>query len=202
MKNYFGPRLAKRTCERTCGREQRAFAGRSCGPLRPFQDRNSKLVAVSKGKPAAAVCYRVCGVELGPSGPAARSRPLAEGCNSRPAGPLVQARPLGCELALRLKSTSKRSAGRSLRPAEARSSYPNMACPPQAAPRKRCSLRRVWCRARSLSDRQPAAAPGRRAASSRCSKAGPSARLRAGFGVSSRQRKTPNPAPRSSVPQS
>ena len=159
MKNYFGPRLAKRTCERTCGREQRAFAGRSCGPLRPFQDRNSKLVAVSKGKPAAAVCYRVCGVELGPSGPAARSRSRAEGCNSRLAGPLVQAHPLGCGSASQagampsgiggphlpmlcaVYSTSKRSAGRSLRPAEARSSRPAgplRARPPQAASRVCC----------------------------------------------------------------
>jgi len=33
---------------------------------------------------------------FGPAGPAARSRPRAEGCSSRPAGPLVQAPPLGC----------------------------------------------------------------------------------------------------------
>ena len=152
MKNYFGPRLAKRTCERTCGREKRAFAGRSCGPLRPFQDRNSKLVAVSNGKPAAAGCRGVCGAGLGPSGPAARSRPRAEGCNSRLAGPLVQAHPLGCGSASQagampsgiggphlpmlcaVYSTSKRSAGRSLRPAEARSSLPNLRAP-QAASR-------------------------------------------------------------------
>ena len=30
----LGPRLAKDAYERTCGRELRAFAGRSCGPLR------------------------------------------------------------------------------------------------------------------------------------------------------------------------
>ncbi len=31
----FGTQLAKDRHERTCGREERAFAGRSCGPLRP-----------------------------------------------------------------------------------------------------------------------------------------------------------------------
>ena len=34
MRNYFGLQLAKGTHERTCGREMRACAGRSCGPLR------------------------------------------------------------------------------------------------------------------------------------------------------------------------
>ena len=74
------------------------------------------------------------------------------------------------------------------------------ACAPQAAARARrsshsdgrvdwnvgCCIctcnRRLWWKClptnRSRSDRQPAAAPGRRAAVSRCSKASPSARLR------------------------
>ena len=107
-------------------------AGRS---LRPAEARSSRPAGPLRARPPQAAsrvcCDNLCAVcGIGPSGPAARSRPLAEGCSST-----SQARPLGCELALRLKSTSKRSAGRSLRPAEARSSFPNLACSPQAAPR-------------------------------------------------------------------
>ena len=44
----FRPRLAKRTHERTCGREVRAFAGRSCGPLRPAGANSAFKIQYSK----------------------------------------------------------------------------------------------------------------------------------------------------------
>ena len=84
---------------------------------------------------------------LKPQQPAAASwRRVA---SSRPIGPLVQARPLGCGLAASqidpARGRAGRSvavvpvrqdrAGRSLRPAEARSSLSSQACPPQVAAR-------------------------------------------------------------------
>ena len=68
------------------------------------------------------------------------------------------------------------SAAERLRPADACGI--DSACgQPAAADFRRAILQQP----RLHSSRQPAAAPGRRAASSRCSKAGPSARLRAGL---------------------
>ena len=44
----FGPRLAKDAYERTFGREERAFAGRSCGPLRPAGANSAFKIQYSK----------------------------------------------------------------------------------------------------------------------------------------------------------
>ena len=109
--------------------------------------------------------------------------------------------PLGCGLALRLKSTSKGSAGRSLprrRPAAPWRRWRTSAgCAPKTLfvaacvvsssvaqrPAARSRPRAEGCILALLESRPVRSAAGR---------------LR----VSSRQRKTPNPAPRSSVPQS
>jgi len=180
-----GLRLAKERTKRPAGREERAFAGRSCGPLRPcrrkcrFQTklRLSRSIPSPSSPAAERTGLRREGAALRPG--------AAAGCRSRSdrfcrqafppqlklqAGASTKTAAASCRYfatdfagkhfhrnrqlrarisAIRsllgrrpfcMEAIAKRSAGRSLPAAEARSSRPagpRRACPPQAAARIR-----------------------------------------------------------------
>ena len=159
----FGSQLAKgRTSGRNGGREQRAFARRSCGPLLFLSGTANSAFKIQDSKFKIKRGLRTCLGIYSASGRRLRSArkfgnelraSAAPGC-----GPPI---PAG---SISLAGSPWHCFGSSGRQ-------------PAAADFRRDILQQTRLR----SSRQPAAAPGRRAAISRCSKAGPSARLRAGL---------------------
>ena len=90
--------------------------------------RPSRDVITEKQSPQLPIAVKVLAGKIGPSGPSARSRPLAKGCAFT-----SQARPLGCGTVLQQESVRQDRAGRSPA-AEARCSSTSQACSAGCAP--------------------------------------------------------------------